>query len=360
MKTLKYNKIMPRVAIEKLKLIEEEDLVDLVGRNLEAIRCALIETSYRDEILKLLPQETSSNSLEVAILENYAETMKKLINFSSGDLKKLLLAFIRKIETSNIKSLLRAKKANINLDEAINNTIPIGFLTKDRCREILSKSKTIEDVMEYLFDTEYGDIIQNNMTEIKTANSLLPLELALDQVSYNGISKVIEKFKGLDKKIAKNVIGIEIDSINIKIILRGKAKRIPKEIIKKYLLPSFFIRKNTFLKGLETSDMNDLIVSLMSNNKVANNPFYRNIFSQILEKKYLSIGQIEHELEKASLRVSLRMQKKYLKYYNVSSVLVFLNLKRIEIKNLRCIIVGSKREVESSEVKRLLILKNNN
>ena len=137
MKPLKYNEIMPRVAIEKLKLIEEQDLVDLVGRNIEAIRNALVETSYRDEILKLSPQETNSNSLEEAILENYAQTMKKLIKFSSGDLKKLLVVFVRKIETSNIKSLLRAKKVDISLDEAIKNIIPIGILSKDRCREIL-------------------------------------------------------------------------------------------------------------------------------------------------------------------------------------------------------------------------------
>ena len=59
MKPLKYNEIMPRVAVEKLKLIEEEDIIDLVGRDLEAIRCALIETSYRDEILEVSPQETT-------------------------------------------------------------------------------------------------------------------------------------------------------------------------------------------------------------------------------------------------------------------------------------------------------------
>ena len=358
MKPLKYNEIMPRVAIEKLKLIEEQDLVDLVGRNLEAIRNALVETSYRDEILNVLPQETNSNSLEEAILENYAQTMKKLIQFSSGDLKKLLLVFVRKIETSNIKSLLRAKKVDISLDEAIKNIIPIGILSKDRCREILSTSKTIQDVVEHLFDTEYGVIIQSVLTEIKNSNSFLPIELALDQAIYNEIYKVVKKLKGLDKKIAKNVMGIEIDSINIKIILRGKSRNIPKEVIKKYLLPSFFIRKKTFLKGLEKSDAKGLIEFLMSTKNVANNPYYGNIFGQILEKNNLSIAQIEHYLEKASLRVSLDIQKKYLKYYNASSILVFLNLKRIEIKNLRCIIVGSKRKVQSSEVKSLLILEN--
>ena len=350
---------MPRVAIEKLKLIEEEDLVDLVGRNLVAIRCALIETSYRDEILKVSPQETDSNSLEEALLENYAQTLKNLIKFSSGDLKKLLLAVVRKIETSNVKTLLRAKKAQMNLDEAIRNIIPVGILTKDRCRDILSTSKTIEDVIEHLFDTEYGIIIQKAFAERKTGNNLLQIELALDQAMYHGIFKVIEKFKGLDKQIAKNVLGIEIDAKNIKIILRGKAKGIPKEMIKKYLLPSFFISEKTFLKALETSDVKTLVECLITSEGVAKNPVYENIFGQILEKNDLSTTQIEHILEKASLRVSLDMQKKYFKYYNVSYVLVLLNLKRLEIKNLRCLIVGSKRKIGSAEVKRLLIIENN-
>jgi vacuolar-type H+-ATPase subunit C/Vma6 len=357
MKSLKYNELMPRVAIEKLKLMEEQELVNLAGRNLVAIRCALIDSAYKDEILKVPSQETDSNSLEGALLENYAQTLKNLLKFSSGQLKKLLLAIVSKIETSNIKTLLRAKKAKTNPDEAIKNIIPVGIITKKLCQDILSSSNTIEDVVERLFETEYGIIMQKGLTETKTSNSLLPIELALDQATYKKILDIVNKFKGLDKLIAKNVLGIEIDTKNIKIILRGKNNGISKKLIKRYLLPSFFITKQTFSKGLETINVKTLIETLMLSKEVANNPVYQKFFYQILEKQDQPIAQIEDILDKASLRVSLEMQKKYLKYYNVSYVLVLLNLKRIEISNLRCLIIGSKRKMPTAKVKQLLILK---
>lgn len=356
MKPLKYNQLMPRVAIERMKLLPEEDLIDLAGKNLVAIRCSLIDSQYRNQIEKVPPEETDSNSLEAALLENYAQTLGNLEKFSSGDLKKLLLAIIKKIETLNIKTILRSKKVKTNPDEAINNIIPIGVITKDLCKEVLSNSNSIEDVVDYLFETEYGIIMRMALVEAKKLNSLLPIELALDESIYKNILKVVNKFKGTDRSIAKNVLGIEIDAKNIKIILRGKSKEIPKEIIKNYFLPSFFISKQTLSRALEADNVKTLMEILISSKGVAKNPTYVKTFSQILENHTLAINQIEEILEKMSLIVSLDMQKKYLKYYNVSYVLVFLNLKKIEINNLRCIIIGAKRKMNSVDVKRLLIL----
>ncbi|MCW3997219.1 MAG: V-type ATPase subunit [Candidatus Bathyarchaeota archaeon] len=359
MKPLKYKEIMPRVAIEKLKLIDTEDLVNLAGKNLEAIRCALLETSYREDILNLSNQEPNSNSLEEALLENYAQTLKNLVKFSVGNSKNLLLTIIGKIETSNIKTILKAKKTKMNIDEAISNIIPVGFLNKDRVRDILSTSATIEDVIEFLYDTEYGIIIEKALAENRGIIDLLSLELALDQFAYQKIHKTIKKLKGLDKLITKNVLGIEADAKNIKVILRGKAKKIPKDQIKRHFLPSFLISEQTLSNALETADVKTLAECLIRAKEIAENPFYLKIFIEILEQHNSPISQIENILEKASLRISKMMQKKYLKYYNLSYVLVLLNLKWLEIRNLRCLIVGSKRKITSTKVKRLLILEKN-
>jgi vacuolar-type H+-ATPase subunit C/Vma6 len=356
MKPLKYKEIMPRVAIEKLKLIDIEDLVNLAGRNLEAVRCALLETSYREDIINLSKQESNSNFLEEALLENYAQTMRNLVKFSVGDSKNLLLSIVGKIEILNIKTLLRAKKTNLNINETVSNIIPVGFLTKDRIRDILSTSTTIEDVIEFLYDTEYGIIIEKILAENKGIIDLLSLELGLDQFAYQKIRKAVEKLKGLDKFITKNVLGIEADAKNIKVILRGKAKEIPKDQIKRHFLPSFLISEQTLAKALETSDVKTLAECLIGAKEIAENPFYLKIFTEILEKHNSPLSQIENILEKASLKISKMMQKKYLKYYNLSYVLVLLNLKWLEIRNLRCLIVGSKRKITSTKVKRLLIL----
>src|SRR4030066_1228258 len=140
MKPLKYNEIMPKVAIENLKLIEVDDLISLIGKDLEAIRCALMDSPYQEELLTISKEKIDSDVLEEVLLQNYVEICKKLVKFSLGDIRKLLLAVLKKFEVSNIKTMLRAIKAQMNVDEALKNIIPLGKLNKERCRAILTDS----------------------------------------------------------------------------------------------------------------------------------------------------------------------------------------------------------------------------
>ena len=348
---------MPRVAIERLKLIKTDDLLDLVGANLEAIRSALLETSYRDEILKISKDETSSISMEEALLENYAKTIKNLVRFSVGEIKHVLLAIVEKIEISNIKTLLRAAKAKMNANEAVKHLVPVGKLNKERCRDILSTSSTVKDITEALSDLEYGKIMREVLAENKINGDLSALELALDRAANNKILEAVEKLKGVDKKIAKNVLGIEIDATNVKIILRGKARGTPKDQLKMYLMPPSLLDDKTLEKAIESTDVKSLAEYLLGVAETAKNPFYKSVFSQILREANSSLSKIEVILDKAPLGISLRMLKKYLKYYNIGYILSFLNLKWFEIRNLRCIIVGSDRKTTPTQIKRLLILR---
>ena len=134
MKPLKYKEIMPRVAIENLKLIEVDDLISLIGKDLDSIRCALADSPYREYVSAISPDEIDAVSLEAVLLQNYAETYKKLVKFSSGSIRNLILAVLKKIEASNVKAMLRATKAKITVDEAMEHIVPMGALDRNRCR----------------------------------------------------------------------------------------------------------------------------------------------------------------------------------------------------------------------------------
>lgn len=359
MKPLKYKEIMPRVAIEKLKLLSIDDLLDLVGKNLEAIRCALLETSYRGNLLKISPNEADSISMEEALLENYAQTLNNLTRYSTGNIKNVLLAIVRKFETLNVKTLLRAAKAEMDIDETIKHIIPVGSLTEDQYRDKLSSSPTVESVIETVASSEFDPIIKEVMVNSKVIDgNILLLELALDKAVYGNIFESIENLKGLDKLIAKNVLGIESDATNIKIILRCKATGIHKDQIKKYFLPSFVFNEEILQNALELPDTKSIAEYLLETADAINNPFYNDMFSQIIQYCKSSLSQIEAILESASLKTSLNILKKYLKYYNIGFILAFLNLKWFEIRNLRCIIVGSERKIAPEQIRRSLVLQN--
>jgi len=357
MKPLEYKEIMPRVAIEKLKLISTDNLLDLVGKNPDAIRCALLETSYRNNILRIPPDEFDSISMEEALFESYAQTLNKIVKYSGGDVKNVLLAIGGKFVISNVKTLLRAAKTEMDIDEAIRHIIPIGSLNKDQYRNILSSSSSVESAVELLATSDLDPairevIVQNKVNE----KSLLLLELALDRAAYTKISDSIEKLKGLDNLIAKNVLGIEADAINLKVIFRYKMQNFPKDQAKKYFMPSFVFNDEVFENALELPDIKSIAEYMLEVSERTNNPFYRDMFAHISKQCKSSLSQIENILERTSLETSLNIMKKYLKYYNIGYVLAFLNLKWFEIRNLRCLIIGSERRIAAELIQRSLVL----
>lgn len=355
MKPLKYKEIMPRVAIENLKLIEVEDLISLIGKDLESIRCALAASPYGEHVSALSLDEINSISLEAVLLENYAETYNKLVKFSSGSIRNLLLAVLKKFEVSNVKTILRAVKAKIDVEEAMRHIVPLGVLDRNRCRAILTKSKNIDDVVNSLADLEYGLVMKGVLTEHERTEDLMQLEVVLDKAVYREILESAEKLRGIDKKIARDIIGIELDAINVRIILKCKALGVSQELIKYYLMPTALFDEETLEEATIATSTKEMIGRLLIIAETGN-AVYKEIFTQMLMESNAQLSRLEAILDKAPLKMSLRMLKEHTRYYNIGFVLAFLNLKWKEIKNLRCIIKGAERKSPPSQVRKLLTL----
>ncbi|MHA2230997.1 MAG: V-type ATPase subunit [Candidatus Hodarchaeales archaeon] len=346
---------MPRVAIENLKLIEIEDLINLIGKDLEAIRCALADSAYSEQISAVSQDILDYSFLEAALLQNYAETIQKLVKFSSGNIKKLLLAFSKKLEVSNVKTMLRAVKAKIDVDETLKHIVPAGTLDGKRCRAILEEAKSVEDVIAALTEFEYGKILKHALEE--RGEDLALLEVALDKAVYREILEKIEKLMGVDKKIVKNVLGIELDAVNVKIILKGKELAVSPEIIKDYLMPTDIFNEDILEEAMEAADVESMMERLSIIIDFAH-PVYKKIFTQMLKESNAPLARLEAILDKASLEMSLSLLREHSRYYNIGFVLAFLNLKWTEVKNLRCIMKGSERKSPTSQVQKLLTIPN--
>jgi len=355
MKPLKYKEIMPRVAIENLKLIEADDLISLIGKDLETIRCALANSPYGEHVSALSLDGIDSVSLEAVLLENYGETYKKLVRFSAGSIKSLLLAVLKKFDASNVKTMLRAAKAKIDVDEAMRHIVPVGTLDRNRCRAILAGSKSVGDVVNSLADLEYGLIMKGVVNERERIEDLMQLEVALDKAVYQEILESAEKLKGVDKKIVKDVIGIELDAINVRIILKCKALGVSQELINDYLMPTALFDEETLEEATKATSRKAIISYLLIVAETGN-AVYKNIFTQMLKECDSPLSRLEAILDKAPLKMSLYMLKEHTRYYNIGFVLAFLNLKWMEIKNLRCIIKGAERKSPPGQVRKLLTL----
>lgn len=353
----KYKRIMPKITVAKLKLMEPKKITDLVGMSLHHISSMLEKTPYKTEISEISTKELSSISLEDALLQNFIKTCEELMEMSPKGIRLLLSTFLMKFEANCVKAILRAKQAELDVDEAMKYIMPVGRLDEARCRKTLEISENIADVVESLSDMEYGSVLEKAFAVYEEEKIFYLLEVALDRYVYSKIWRAIGKLGGLDKKIARTVIGLEIDSANVKTILRCKAMGISEDQIRRYLIPvSEVFSEKELEEAMRGLDMQSFINSLVRLARRSMARDYQYIFTEIQELHVTSLTTLETILDRGLVETSLRMLKRYTPYFNIGLILAFLNLKWFEVRNLRAVIRGSEAGISADRVKKLLIL----
>jgi V/A-type H+-transporting ATPase subunit C len=262
-----------------------------------------------------------------------------------------------KFETNCVKALLRAKEADLSVEEAMNNVTPVGSLNEARCRNILETSENIAEVIDSLLDLEFGSVLEKAYTAYNKHEAFYSLEVALDRHVYHKIWGAAGKFWGLDKKIARAVIRLEIDFVNVKTIFRCKAMGIDTNQIKQYLVPaSDVLNEERLQDAMNCSDMQSTFDSLVETAKRARARDHRIIFKELQELQVTSLTAVETILDRGLLEANLRMLKRYTPYFNIGLLLAFLSLKWFEVKNLRAILRGAEAGIAPDRIKKLLVI----
>jgi len=355
----KYKRIMPEVLVAKLRLIEPKDIVNLAGRNLHDVHSILEKTLYQAEISEITVKQLNSISLENAFLKNFVRTCKEMMEHSPKSISFLLSKILMKFEADSVKAVLRAKRAGLSVDEAMKHIMPVGRLDEARCRKALEISKNVIDVVESLRDLEYGLVLKEALVMYQETGVFFLLEVVLDKYVYGEIWRAAGKLRGLDKKIARTVLGIEIDSTNIKAILRCRAMGIREDQTRRYMMPvSEVFGEKELTNAIRAKDTKSSIKSLLAEARLAMARDYKYILTDLLTgyEASPSLSRLEMILDRGLLKTSLRMLKRYTPFFNIGLILAFLNLKWFEVKNLRAIVRGAEGEISLDKIRKMLIL----
>lgn len=346
---------MPRVAIENLKLLDFDEITCLIGQSLEDIYNFLLKTPYRNEILNLCGNQVESSLLEEALLQNYMNTFSRLLKYTSKYTEDLLLSTLHKFDAINLKTLFRMVQAKIDPEAILPYLVPIGFYNREKCKEILSEFITVSEIIDSIQEGEFGFSLKEIIKKIKRLNDLSPLEAALDREVYTRLLKVIKSLSRRDKKIATKIIGIEMDALNVKIILKYKSLISDFEDIEEKLMPMVLIQKEDLMSAINEPDIKSTLHHLF---KIVEgkDEVYSNIFAKLVEESNSSISRLEFILDRAPLEMSMFVVKKNFRYYNIGFILSYLYMKWVEIRNLRSIINAVARNVGDEQIRDLLIL----
>jgi len=358
MKPTQYNTIVPRVALESLKLINLDVLIRLIGKDLKEIFNFLVNTSYKEEIVNTCGDKVEVGLLEDAIFQNYAKTFNKLLKNSSEYIKNLLGALLHKFDALNLKTMLRMVHAGMNTEDILPHIIPLGIYDRKKCQTLLSEVILISDLVDSLRHQDFGFILKEVLKTQKIIGDLSPLEAALDKEVFNGILDEIKNLSKHDRIIATNILGIEIDALNVIIILKYKALMTEHKNIKENLMPVALIDEKILESAIKEPDVKSILRRFLKSVETKHQ-VYQKIFTKLVKESDSPISRLEFILGKAPLEMSFFELKKHRGYYNIGYILAFLNIKWTEIKNLRCIINAIARNVGKDQIRDLLILPEN-
>jgi len=359
MSVWKFKSLTPTLISKKLTLIRPEDLVDMANKNLDYVYSILKRTPYHSEVSTLTAQELDAAHLETALLKSYMRTCEMVMEHSPKTVRLLVSWYLKKFEVENIKTILRSKIAGVGVEEAMKYITPVGKLDDGNCRRILEKARNVRGVVGLLLDLEYGFVLMDVLREYEKNGDLLLMETAMFEYIYTELWRAAEKLRGLDEKIAKTVLGVELAALDIKVILRSKMMGLNEEQVKRYLvLYSRLFDERRLGEAIREVDVGACIAALKIASRLPMTRDFQYMLNDV-KKEYTasrSLTRVERRLDESLLETNLRMLKRYTQYFNIGLVLAFINLKWFEVRNLRAIMKGIEEKVPSDKIKDLLIL----
>jgi ATP synthase A1 C subunit len=350
----KYAYISAKVKGMRLRLLDSEDYKALIDcHDLNQVLEYLENTDYGEEIAEARLRGSEAAIIEEAIMKNLFKTFRKVAEKAPSTLRSFILESMRKFEVENIKAILRCLRAGLSPREALGFITPIPFgLPREAYEGFLEKITGIEDLVRRMENTDYGTVLKASLDDYLSKGSLLPLEAALDKHLYGSLWARGEKMKGRDRRISTALLGMEIDLLNIKVILRSKSLGLGKEDCLGYLIPILHnLTREQIEKALEAEEVGDAIVALSAR------PYAELLAKTLVEYETTGFFKgFDIERDRIILKENRRIVRIYPSPFHAGTVLSFLNLKWFEVRNLRTLIYGKEDGLLPEALEGLLIL----
>ncbi len=346
----KYAYINAKVRGMMGRLLTKEAIDSLIGAESFQTMVRLLEQSpYGPRLAELPFEEINSRSLDRVFSEDFIEAFNAVYRSSPNKVRTFLDNVRMKFEARTLKTLIRVKAANLPLEEAMRYVIPVGTLTMDLCEGLLRK-KDLKEMIDAIPIKIFKEAIKERWRYYEENENIFPLEVAIDKTAFEEIWRYIEdNMKGVDKQAAERVVGTEIDTINIKVILRGKSLDLNPSTIQDFLLRAKYkLKKEAVERGLYARNITEAAEALTVYP-------YETVMHRALRmyEEEKSLTAFEVELDKLIYDVSRKVGLGY--PFQIGTILCYLNLKWFEIKNLKTIVVGKEEKVIPLHIRKYLV-----
>ncbi|MFZ2454861.1 MAG: V-type ATPase subunit [Candidatus Altiarchaeia archaeon] len=332
-----------RVKAWKSFMLKDEDIRALASsKNLEEYVGLLEHTSYKNEISKISSMEI--NAIEDLALSNYMRLGETARRVAPKNASPFFDALLLTHEVMLLKRILNKLEEgiegkNLNIDYSLFSA-NIGADAK-RIIKGLPDTKTKADAMELFRNTKYDFLLRVSSEEMKIPGYAQSL---LDMYYLKTLWESIGTLSSKDAAIASKLIGAEIDTINIIVLMRAKQGGYKAE---KFLVPASY-KLGDKLKELAGKDVSEIVSALSATP-------YKYALSEAV-KSYEKDGSLQ-SFETGFKKYLMKEYRNAFKnsMFTLGVLLGFIRIKEYELRNLRSIAVAVNNGLDPKDIMELVI-----
>ncbi len=233
-----YGYVNARIRGMKSRLLDKKALETLIFKpDIDSLIAELEKTPYRQEIISAKGQSAGIACIEQALRSNLAKTHRRILGFVHGTMgERFISIFFRRWDVQNIKTILRGKSVHMTSEDIQACMVPAGELDEVTINEMI-RQPDVRSVIDLLATWE--NPFFRPLTEAYPAyakdDDLVFLESALDRYYYNQ-SLALVSGDSPEETLIRNLIRTEIDTINLKTVLRLVRDRVESAEAKRFFL----------------------------------------------------------------------------------------------------------------------------
>ncbi|WP_227353108.1 V-type ATP synthase subunit C [Haladaptatus salinisoli] len=344
--TSNYEYVSARVRARRAALFDEEDYRKLLRMGPGEIARYMEETEYESEVNALGARYDGVDLVEYALNRNLAKHFDDLLDWADGRLYTLIARYLRKFDAWNVKTALRGIYADADSQSIRDDLIRAGEFDEELL-DRLSDVGTIEDVVEMLDTTIFGDHLEAAYEDYESTGLLIPLENAVDRAYYEGLMGGVSDTENRATQLYVEFLQAEIDFRNVRNALRisrSGANIDPSE---------YFIEGGRLFSASELGQLAGNTEELIA--RVRDSPYGSELDEALdeLERADSLIG-FEHALDAALLEYSNHLSHVF--PLSVCPVLAYVLAKQREVDNIRAIARGREAGLSEDEIEEELVV----
>ena len=347
-RSAKYASVSAKIGAERSRLLSEAKLKALSeSKDLNDFVAQLKETVYQPQLAKTA-QPYSSRKLERVFQENLIEAYVKIIKNSPVSAKTYLTMFLRKLETENIKALIKAINADLDTEEKearIYLSVEDYLRHRQQFEEAL-KATDPKQLSAAFAKTEYALALSYGLKSYEEGGATTCFDVLVDKVYYEKLFDSYRKLPKREKPHALFYASMESSSYILLTLLRGKILNHDPNWLRVIIPDAHFLTNETIESMVTAPDFEAAL-------NIVQKTTYKKFFTKA-QTPDQTVANAEKAFQKEVYKRAL--ESRISEIFNIGVPLAFLSQKQAEFRNLVTISIGVEASLKPENIQNLLLL----